>query len=71
MNTNTLEINAYRYWAACKTIDNWTDTATIVLCHLLQQDNPILRARAQDLSRRVQAAKNDGWEIYEEQDEPA
>lgn len=69
--SNSIELNAYRYWMACKCLNSWTDTATLVVCHLLQSRNPAIKARAEDLARRVQAAKNDGWEIYEEEPEPA
>lgn len=71
MPANSIELNAYRYWMVCKCLDHWSDTATLVLCHLLLSPHARLKARAQDLCRRVQAGKNDGIEIYEEEPEPA
>lgn len=69
MSTNSLEVNAYRYWSVCHSLNHWTDTATIVLCHLMKQPHPALKTRAQDLCRRARAAQNDGCEVYEEEDE--
>ena len=71
MPPNSIELNAYRYWVACKCIERWTDAATLVLCHLLQHSHPTLQARARDLSRRVQLARDPDFDFMSEEDDSA
>lgn len=50
---NQLEIDALRYWSACQCLRQWNDTATIVLCHLVETvTHPRLRLMVAGLAAR-------------------